>query len=484
MAISKEPSGTYEMQAWYKDSLGKRHKKHKRGFKTKTEARKYEAEFLLKRDGSPKMTFGDFVDLYEADRKPQFKLNTWLTKRHMIDSKIIPYFGEKQLDSIEPIDILNWQNSLRKMVQPTTGKPYSGTYIRTINNQLSAILNHAVRYYGLRENPMSRVGKIGKSHPPEMQFWTKEEYLRFSDAVADKPMSFAAFEVLYWTGIREGELLALSPEDLDLDKNLLRISKSCQRLQGEDVITTPKTPKSNRTIATPAFLAEEVAEHIELHGVQPGERLFPVSKSYLANEMQRGSKLAGVKRIRIHNLRHSHVSLLIELGFSALAIADRMGHEAVGITYRYAHLFPSVQTDMARALEANEGEDKQMSEKLLDQHGRHRNVTVAFRVSREESDLLNRLVALSGLTKQDYITSKLLDREVTVVPGSRTRKALRDEMIAVYRELRRIRDDTGISPELETVISAIAAEFIRLGAVDDKSDVEKEDRAISTLARK
>jgi hypothetical protein len=125
-----------------------------------------------------------------------------------------------------------------------------------------------------------------------------------------------------------------------------------------------------------------------------------------------------------------------------------------------------------------------MSEKLLDQHGRHRNVTVAFRVSREESDLLNRLVALSGLTKQDYITSKLLNREVTVVPSSRTRKALRDEMIAVYRELRRIRDDTGISPELETVISAIAAEFIRLGAVDDKSDVEKEDRAISTLARK
>ena len=97
---------------------------------------------------------------------------------------------------------------------------------------------------------------------------------------------------------------------------------------------------------------------------------------------------------------------------------------------------------------------------------------------------MNRLVALSGLTKQDYITSKLLDREVTVVPSSRTRKALRDEMIAVYRELRRIRDDTGISPELETVISAIAAEFIRLGAVDDISDVEKDDRAISTLARK
>lgn len=125
-----------------------------------------------------------------------------------------------------------------------------------------------------------------------------------------------------------------------------------------------------------------------------------------------------------------------------------------------------------------------MSEKLLDQHGRYRNVTVAFRVSREESDLLNRLVALSGLTKQDYITSKLLDREVTVVPSSRTRKALRDEMIAVYRELRRIRDGTGISPELETVISAIAAEFVGFNAANGKSDVEKEDDAIESMTRR
>ena len=125
-----------------------------------------------------------------------------------------------------------------------------------------------------------------------------------------------------------------------------------------------------------------------------------------------------------------------------------------------------------------------MIEKLLDQHGRHRNVTVAFRVSREEADLLNRLVALSGLSKQAYITSKLLNREVTVVPSSRTRKALRDEMLAVYRELRRIRDGTSISPELETIVSAIAKEFIGFGAVNGKSDIEKEDDVISSMARK
>ena len=76
-----------------------------------------------------------------------------------------------------------------------------------------------------------------------------------------------------------------------------------------------------------------------------------MTKSYLHHEMERGSKLAGVKRIRIHDLRHSHVSHLIELGFSALAIADRVGHESIDITYRYAHLFPSTQIEMADKLD-------------------------------------------------------------------------------------------------------------------------------------
>lgn len=87
-----------------------------------------------------------------------------------------------------------------------------------------------------------------------------------------------------------------------------------------------------------------------LYGVQPNDRIFTITKSYLHHEMDRGSKSAGVKRIRIHDLRHSHVSLLIEMGFSALAIADRVGHESIDITYRYAHLFPSKQAEMADKL--------------------------------------------------------------------------------------------------------------------------------------
>lgn len=136
---------------------------------------------------------------------------------------------------------------------------------------------------------------------------------------------------------------------------MLRISKSYQRLQKQDVITPPKTPKSNRVLAMPDFLAEEVADYIRLFGIQDGERLFPVSKNYLYREMERGCRASGVQRIRVHDLRHSHVSLLIELGFSALAIADREGHEAIDITYRYAHLFPTKQDEMAAALDGARG---------------------------------------------------------------------------------------------------------------------------------
>lgn len=149
----------------------------------------------------------------------------------------------------------------------------------------------------------------------------------------DKPLSFHAFELLYWTGIRCGELLALTPSDFMLESSRLRISKSYQSLHGVDTVTDPKTPKSVRTIVMPAFLSDEMAEFIELRDdVTPDERLFAVTKHFLAHKMERGCKASGVKHIRIHDIRHSHVSLLIEMGFSALAIAERMGHEAVSPT--------------------------------------------------------------------------------------------------------------------------------------------------------
>lgn len=341
---------TWYVMCWFTDWKGERKQKCRRGFATKREALDWEREFLMQRQADVDMTFESFVALYEKDIKPKLKLNTWLTKESIIQKKILPYFKKRKLSEITAKDIIDWQNEIRGLTD-SKGKPYSTTYLKTVHNQLSCIFNHAIKYYGLQINPAAKAGNMGSEEKKEMLFWTKAEYLKFIDVMMDKPLSFYAFEMLYWCGIREGELLALTSSDFDFTGSTVSISKSYQRLKGQDVITTPKTKKSNRVIMMPQFLCDEMQDYIQMfYSAGKNDRIFPVSKHYLRHEMERGCKETGVKRIRIHDIRHSHVSLLIDMGFSALAIADRVGHESIDITYRYAHLFPSRQTEMAEKL--------------------------------------------------------------------------------------------------------------------------------------
>ena len=270
---------------------------------------------------------------------------------------MIPAFGNKKINEIRPTDVIAWQNKMLAY-KDEKGNSYSETYLKTVHNQLSAIFNHAVRYYELKSNPAAKAGNMGKAQTKEIEFWTKEEYLKFSETIMDKPLSFYAFEMLYWCGIRLGELLALTLADFDFEKGVVTINKSYQRIQGKDVVTEPKTAKSNRTIQMPDFLVEEIKDYIKLlYGCKPTDRIFPITKSYLHHEMDRGAKAAGVKRIKLHSLRHSAISLLIDLGFSAVAIADRVGHESIDITYQYAHLFPTKQIEMAQKLNVERGEE-------------------------------------------------------------------------------------------------------------------------------
>lgn len=354
-AFKNKANGTWYVQFRYTDWKGERQQKLKRGFATKKEAQAWEREFLMQKQADVNMTFESFAQLYEKDMKPKLKLNTWLTKESIIQKKILPYFGKRKLSEITAKDVMDWQNAIRGLTD-AKGKPYSPTYLKTVHNQLSALFNHAVRYYGLQVNPAAKAGNMGVEERREMLFWTKEEYLKFADAMMDKPLSYYAFEMLYWCGIREGELLALTPADFDFEKRTVTINKSYQRLNGQDLITTPKTEKSNRVITMPQFLAEEIQDYIKmLYGIGPDDRMFTVTKSYLHREMDRGAKEAGVPRIRIHDIRHSAVSLLIDMGFSVTAIADRVGHESIDITYNYAHLFPSKQAEMADKLNMERG---------------------------------------------------------------------------------------------------------------------------------
>lgn len=348
--IKNNKTNRWEVRTYYKDWKGETKQKTKRGFQRKSDAQEWERAFKMKTNQSLDMYFEDFVDLYMNDMSQRMKRNAYLSKEHVVNTKILPYFAKKKLQDIRPTDIVQWQNEIMSM-KKKNGEPFSPVYLKTIHNQMSAILNYASKMYGLSNNAARQAGGMGKETSKPIQFWTQSEFQKFIEKVADKPISYYAFELLYWTGIREGELLALTMNDFDMENNKLTIDKSYQRLERKHVITDPKTEKGNRTIIIPDFLAIEMQNYFDsLYGYKKTDRIFQISKSYLHHEMDRGAKAAQIKRIKIHGLRHSHISLLIDMGYSALAIAERVGHEAVDITYRYAHLFPTVQSEMADKL--------------------------------------------------------------------------------------------------------------------------------------
>ena len=346
-----DKNGSWRVIFRYEDFTGTKKQTSKRGFATRREAVEWEHEAMLKVQAKLDMTFESFWEIYKAEKENRVKESTWEAKEHIVRTKILPYFGKRKIDEIKARDVIAWQNELMKH-KNKQGKPYSPDYLRTIHSQLTAIFNHAVNYYHLPSNPARQAGTMGKEIPKEMKFWTMEEYLKFAEAIMDKPLSYYTFEVLYWTGIREGELLALTPEDFDLEKKTLRINKTYHRKDGKDIVTDPKTKKSNRIIKIPDFLCEEIKDYLNmLYDPAQDQRMFPVTKYFLKHEMERGCKACGNEIIRIHDLRHSHVSLLIDMGYSTLAIGERVGHETEKITNRYAHLFPTVQSEMVNDLE-------------------------------------------------------------------------------------------------------------------------------------
>ena len=332
----------WRCQFYYKDWQGVSHKKNKRGFKTKGEAEQWERDFLQQQQKNLDINFENFVHIYYEDMEHRLRENTMRTKKFIIDLKI------------KASDIRAWQNALIK-------KEYSETYLKTVNNQLSAIFNYAVQYYDLKDNPCRKAGSIGKSHAGEKEFWTKQEFKQFLVTVEDKPETKMAFLLLYWTGMRIGELLALTYNDIDLEKRTISVNKSYQRIEGRDIITPPKTPKSKRIITIPPFLTEELKEYIShLYGIMADERMFRFTKSYMEHEIIRGIKASGVKRIRLHDIRHSHASLLVEMGFTPLAIAERLGHEKIETTLNtYSHLYPNKQGELADKLEIENSREEE-----------------------------------------------------------------------------------------------------------------------------
>ena len=338
---------------WYTDFDGVRRKKKKEGFKTKREALDFERDFLANQTSTADLTFAGLYNIYMADCETRLRGTTVEAKKWVFESKILPTFGSTRIKDITPAMVRRWQNKLMD-----DKADYSQTYLKTINTQLSAIMNYAVRFYGLSKNPVTLCGPFGKGKADEMLFWTREEFGRFI-AEVKKPAARLAFEVLFWTGMREGELLALTLNDVDFINSKISITKSLGKIKGEWVINPPKTPKSNRTISVPRFLLALIKDYADrLYEYDPSDRLFYFSKYLLGDEIKARSEAAGVKTIRVHDLRHSHSSFLINMNVPILLISHRLGHENIETTLRtYSHLYPEKQQEMINQMEQSESEN-------------------------------------------------------------------------------------------------------------------------------
>ncbi len=327
----RDPNGTWRIQYRWKDYTGKSCKSQKRGFRTKKEAEEWYMQFMLQQSDDITMTLSKFWEVYKDDMKSRIRETTMRNKEYIVRDKILPYFGDTPLNEITAPKIRKWQSSLME-------KGYKPTYLKTINNQLSAILNYAVNYYDLKSNPCHKAGSMGKSYADKMEYWTLDEFNSFEDAIVDKQTSWIAFKILFWTGMRLGEMLALTIGDIDFDNGVIEISKSLARLDGKDKVTPPKTEASKRIITMSQELKQDLQEY----------------------------------KIHLHCLRHSHASMLVQMGFSPLEIANRLGHGRVTTTIEtYCHPTMDAQQRIADRLSAmeTEQEDKKVNQRMTEASG-------------------------------------------------------------------------------------------------------------------
>jgi integrase len=336
----------------YKDYLGNTVQKKKSGFKLKREADKWERDFLAKNKNDVNIPFDSFCEKYFEFYKTRVKESSYHTQFFLANKSIVPYFKNIPLSKIDSIFLKDYQTYLLKQ-KTKTGKPLSRKHIKNVWALLNTILNHAVKYYGLPENPCSKVDSIGSTKAEKkMSIWTLEQFESFLDTQEDFTY-YTLFSTLYYTGVRKGELLALTWDDIDLEKKTISITKTLAMYGKNEKVQSPKTPKGNRIITIFDNLAQILKEYqSKSFKPDPKENVFKISANSIDYHLKSGAKKANLPEIRVHDLRHSHASLLVNMGMNPLAIAERLGHEEVAMTLNvYSHLYPDESDLIAEKLQ-------------------------------------------------------------------------------------------------------------------------------------
>lgn len=343
-AYYDEKTKSWFCKFYYTDYTGTRKQKKKRGFKLQRDAKEWERAFLSSLRYDDKTTFGTIAQQYIEENTPRRRYNTIKTYTTAL-KHILPTFEGVPIGSITEQSIIRWQNDIIE-------KGFSDVYSNKIDTVFRTIYKFGAKRCKIPFSPFEDVKKIGKASSKSLHFWTYDQYQAFICHI-ENPVQKTAFDVLYYCGLRIGELFALTAADVDLENQMIHITKSLQRVKKEDIITPPKSEKGIRDITIPNSLTKELENYmLMLYDCKGETRLFEISKQALYYPMKKYSAAAGIPKIRIHDLRHSHVALLIEKGISPLAIADRLGHENVQITLgTYGHLYPNKQREIADILE-------------------------------------------------------------------------------------------------------------------------------------
>lgn len=368
-------TGTWYYKINYTTEKGKYAQKKKGGFATKREAQDAEAKAFIELkqkppEGKPKKVnqntyrFDDVADAYLRFIEQHAKESSYVTMKPIINLHLKPFFGEKNIHHIEAKDILDWQNYMWE-------KNYSIGYLQRTYNLLSMIFNYAHIYHGLIENPCSKTRNFNNPDelPRQIQYWTLEEFSTFIKHVKDDILYYTFFSFLYFMGTRKGEALALKWTDINFDTNTVKITKTLsfkvkkeKREQGiKWNITAPKTKNAVREILMPKVLVEHMKAYYEyckqFEGFNDDCFVFgmfrPLATTTIDRKFAYYIELAGVKKIKIHDLRHSHASLLINNGASILVVSKRLGHKDVSETLNtYAHMFPSKEQEVLDIIDA------------------------------------------------------------------------------------------------------------------------------------
>lgn len=350
-AYRDKARGTWAARYSFKDAEGNRHQPFKRGFRTRHDALAWVEADRAARSSPSHLCFRDYACRY-LDRL-EARESTLITKRNVLEAYAFPFLGSKEIGSIRESDIIAWKKWIRTKRQ-RNGRPFSGAYLRLISSQIASVLNHAVRSRDIPFNPMQGTGcqAMGERDRTADSIWTLAQYKAFIACVRNDRFRLA-FQLAYCCGLREGEVFALRPQDIDLQKSIMRISGSLGVVGGKEVTVSPKGMKGKRIIPIPGFMRDEIKaiEDRTPQLKQDSRLLGRLSRSELHRAAVQGAMDAGVPAISMRGMRHSYVFLLIEEGFTVREIADSIGTGELDVMRRYAPFFQSQERAIPDRLE-------------------------------------------------------------------------------------------------------------------------------------